>query len=109
MKQYLKQYLDKKDLATALTSNPVETKDFYRMAYVNGDYVGVIRGFDSKDEMEADELGAIFCAKAGYRPPQKDVASPPLVSAPDGFRYSRVSPVVVSVTVNVNSTVVSEP
>lgn len=68
MKQYLKQYLDKKDLATALTSNPVETKDFYRMAYVNGDYVGVIRGFDSKDEMEADELGAIFCAKAGYRP-----------------------------------------
>jgi predicted Zn-dependent protease len=68
MKQYLKQYLDKKDLATALTSNPVETKNFYRMAYVNGDYVGAIRGFDSKDEMEADELGAVFCAKAGYRP-----------------------------------------
>ncbi|MDB5211703.1 MAG: peptidase Ste24p [Sediminibacterium sp.] len=67
MKQYLKQYLGGKDLAASLAANPLETKDFFRMAYANGDYVGVIRGFDTKDEMAADELGAILTAMAGYK------------------------------------------
>lgn len=68
MKQYLKEYLNSKDLATALTSKPVETKAFFKMAYGTGDYVGVIRGFSEEDEMEADKLGLIFCAMAGFNP-----------------------------------------
>ncbi|MES2005700.1 MAG: M48 family metallopeptidase [Bacteroidota bacterium] len=68
IKQYLKEFLHEKDLATAIGSKPKETKDFYRMAYGNGDYIGVIRGFDTKDEMQADELGCLFAALAGYNP-----------------------------------------
>lgn len=67
MKQYLKQYLGVKDLASSLSAKPVETKDFYRMAFGNGDYVGVIRGFTPQEEIEADDLAAVFCAMAGYK------------------------------------------
>lgn len=68
MKQYLREFLAKKDLATALSAKPRETRDFFRMAYGNGDYVGVIQGFGAEDEAAADALGAIFCARAGYHP-----------------------------------------
>lgn len=68
VKQILKELLGGKTLAAALSSKPAETKDFYRMAYGNGDYVGVIRGFSAADEREADRLGAIFCGLAGYKP-----------------------------------------
>lgn len=68
MKQYLKEYLDSKDLATAIASKPAETKAFFKMAYGTGDYVGVIRGFSEEDEMGADTLGLIFCAMAGFNP-----------------------------------------
>lgn len=68
MRQYLKEFLDKKDLPTALAAKPRETRDFYRMAYGNGDYVGVIQGFNLQDEMAADELAAVLCAGAGYHP-----------------------------------------
>lgn len=68
MKKYLKTYLSKKDLSSALVSDHRETLDFFRMAYGTGDYVGVIRGFDPSDEFAADELGAIIIAFAGYNP-----------------------------------------
>ncbi len=68
MKHILKEFLGGKELAAALSAKPAETKDFYRMAYGNGDYVGVIRGFSAADEREADKLGAIFCGLAGYKP-----------------------------------------
>lgn len=68
IKQYLKEYLGEKDLAAAISAKPLETKDFFKMAYGNGDYVGVIRGFSTDNEREADKLGAIFCAMAGYDP-----------------------------------------
>lgn len=68
MKQYLKEFLGGKSLPAALSAKTVETKDFFKMAYANGDYVGVIRGFDPSDEMAADQLGAVFCAMAGYNP-----------------------------------------
>lgn len=68
MKQYLKDFLAKKDLSMALSAKPRETRDFFRMAYGNGDYVGVIQGFRADDEAAADALGAIFCARAGYHP-----------------------------------------
>lgn len=68
LKHILKEFLGGKELQAALTAKPAETKDFYRMAYGNGDYVGVIRGFSAADEREADKLGAIFCGLAGYKP-----------------------------------------
>jgi predicted Zn-dependent protease len=68
MKKYLKEYLGGKDLSASLASKPVETKDFYRMAFGTGDYVGVIRGFSANDEFEADKLGSILCGMAGYDP-----------------------------------------
>lgn len=68
MKQYLKEFLGGKDLTASLSAKPIETKDFFRMAYGTGDYVGVIRGFSVDDEIEADKLGIIFCAMAGYNP-----------------------------------------
>lgn len=68
MKHILKEFLGGKTLAASLSAKPVETKDFYRMAYGNGDCVGVIRGFSAENEREADKLGAIFCGLAGYKP-----------------------------------------
>lgn len=68
MKQYLKEFLDSKNITAALSAKSRETKDFFRMAYGTGDYVGVIRGFSVDDEIEADKLGAIFCGMAGYNP-----------------------------------------
>lgn len=68
MKQILKEFLGGKSLQAALTAKPAETRDFFRMAYGNGDYVGVIRGFSGADEKAADQLGAVLCAMAGYQP-----------------------------------------
>jgi predicted Zn-dependent protease len=73
MKQYLKEFLGAKDLSASLSKKPGETKEFYKMAYGNGDYVGVIRGFNSGDEMEADQLAAIFCSLAGFKPQESIV------------------------------------
>ncbi len=66
MQGYLKEFLDKKDLASALSAKPGETKDFFCMANGNSEYVGVVRGFNEMDETDADALGIILCAKAGY-------------------------------------------
>lgn len=68
MKQYLKDYLDCKDLETAIASKPDETKDFLKMAFGTGNHVGMFRGFSEDDEIEADKLGLIFYALAGYHP-----------------------------------------
>ena len=73
MKQYLKEYLGGKSLDLALSAKTIETKDFFRMAYGNGDYFGPIRAFSSADEIEADKLGAVFCALAGYDPTESIV------------------------------------
>lgn len=68
MKQILKEFLGGKSLQAALSAKPTETRDFFRMAYGNGDYVGVIRGFSAADEKAADRLGAVLCSLAGYQP-----------------------------------------
>ncbi|MBI2282503.1 MAG: M48 family metallopeptidase [Bacteroidetes bacterium] len=68
MKQILKEFLGGRSLQTALSAKPAETRDFFRMAYGNGDYVGVIRGFSGEDEKAADQLGVVLCAMAGYQP-----------------------------------------
>ena len=68
MKTYLKEFMHGKDLSEANTANPKETKYFFKRAYGNGDYIGVIRAFSPLDEIEADKLGSIFSALAGYNP-----------------------------------------
>lgn len=68
MKQILKEFLGGRSLQAALSAKPAETRDFFRMAYGNGDYVGVIRGFNGADEKAADQLGVALCALAGYQP-----------------------------------------
>jgi predicted Zn-dependent protease len=88
MKQYLKEFLGQKNISSALSAKPVETKDFYRMAYGNGDYVGVIRGFSAENEREADYLGAIFSAMAGYKPAEAIV----FLERMTGFRNTGRTP-----------------
>ncbi len=73
MKQFLKDYLGGKSLAESYSAKPEETKDFFKMAYGNGEYYGVIQGYPLNDEMEADNLAAIFCAMAGYNPKESIV------------------------------------
>jgi predicted Zn-dependent protease len=73
MKQFLKDYLGGKELLETFTDKPSETKDFFRMAYGNGEYYGVIKGYTLSQEMDADQLGAIFCAMAGYDPKESIV------------------------------------
>lgn len=68
MKQYLKDYLHKKDILSAYTDEPVETKDFLNRAFGTGDYVSGAKGFSEEDEKAADKLGMIFCAMAGFNP-----------------------------------------
>lgn len=68
MKRILKEFLGGRSLSEALSAKPAETRDFFRMAYGNGDYVGVIRGFSTADEKAADQLGVLLCTMAGYQP-----------------------------------------
>ena len=68
MKNYLTSYFRGKDISAAYAEKPNETKDFFKMAYGNGDYVGVIKAFSDADEMEADKLATIFMDLAGYNP-----------------------------------------
>lgn len=68
MDEFLKQYLDKQSLSEALSKKPKETLDFFRMACGNSAYVGVVRPFSEKQEIEADRVGGIMLALAGYQP-----------------------------------------
>ena len=92
MKKYLKEFLDAKDITASLAKKPIETKEFYKMAYGNGDYVGVIRGFDPADEKEADQLGAIFCSLAGFKPQESIV----FWERMSRLKYTGRSPVLLS-------------
>jgi predicted Zn-dependent protease len=68
MDRFLKEYLDKKSLQESLSAKPKETMDFFRMACGNSAYVGIVRPFSEKQEIEADRVGGIILALAGYRP-----------------------------------------
>jgi predicted Zn-dependent protease len=55
-------------LQVALSEKPAETQALYMQAYGIGSQVGVILPFSRTHESEADRLGLIFMAMAGYNP-----------------------------------------
>jgi predicted Zn-dependent protease len=55
-------------LSVALSEKPSETQDLYMAAYGVGAQVGVLLPYSRLHESEADRLGLIFMAMAGYDP-----------------------------------------
>jgi predicted Zn-dependent protease len=55
-------------LSVALSSKPAQTQDLFLKAYGIGTAVGATLPFSRLHESEADELGLIFMAMAGYNP-----------------------------------------
>ena len=55
-------------LAEALKNKPEDTREFWMMAFGLGGQVGVILPYSRRHELEADQLGLIFMAMAGYDP-----------------------------------------
>jgi len=55
-------------LQAALSSKPAETRNLFMQAYGIGTTVGVMLPFSRSQESEADRLGLIYAAMAGYNP-----------------------------------------
>lgn len=55
-------------LSVALSSEPRQTQDLFMAAYGVGAQVGVLLPYSRLQESEADRLGLIFMAEAGYDP-----------------------------------------
>ena len=55
-------------LEAALAKQPEQTKSLFTSAYGLGTQVGILLPFSRKQESEADHLGLIFLAMAGYDP-----------------------------------------
>jgi len=55
-------------LSKALESSPAQTQDLFMRSYGIGTQVGVLLPYSRKHESEADHLGLIFMAMAGYNP-----------------------------------------
>ncbi|OWY22549.1 M48 family peptidase [Sphingobacteriales bacterium UPWRP_1] len=68
MTQGLLQQLGAVGLALAMQNKPAQTRDMFMQAYGIGSTVGVMLPFSRKQETEADELGLVFAAMAGYDP-----------------------------------------
>jgi predicted Zn-dependent protease len=55
-------------LSKALANSPAQTKDLFMQSYGVGTQVGVLLPYSRTHETEADHLGLIFMAMAGYNP-----------------------------------------
>ena len=68
MSQGMIQQLGGVALDVALANKPAETQNLFMSAYGIGSNVGVLLPFSRKQELEADRLGLMFAAMAGYDP-----------------------------------------
>jgi predicted Zn-dependent protease len=55
-------------LQVAVMNKPAQTQNLFLSAYNVGTTVGAILPWGRQDELEADRLGLIYCALAGYNP-----------------------------------------
>jgi len=55
-------------LSAALAEKPAKTKELFLIAYGLGGQLGVLLPYSREQELEADRLGLIFMAMAGYDP-----------------------------------------
>ena len=68
MSQSMLQEMGSVVLSEAIKTKPALTQALYSQAYNIGTEVGVALPFSRKHELEADEMGLIFMAMAGYDP-----------------------------------------
>lgn len=68
MSQDMVQQLGGVALSVAVASQPSETQNIFMNAYGIGSNVGALLPFSRKQELEADHLGLLFAAMAGYDP-----------------------------------------
>ncbi|MBL0884592.1 MAG: M48 family metallopeptidase [Chitinophagaceae bacterium] len=68
MSQALVQQLGGMAFSAALASKPAETQNLFMISYGIGSNIGAILPFSRKNELEADRLGLMFSALAGYDP-----------------------------------------
>lgn len=55
-------------LSKALTNRPAQTQNLFKQSYGIGTHLGVLLPYSRTHENEADHLGLIFMAMAGYNP-----------------------------------------
>lgn len=68
MSQQLLTQLGATVLSTALTKYPAQTQNLFMAAFGAGSQVGILLPYSRLQESEADRLGLIFMAMAGYDP-----------------------------------------